>query len=200
MSETAPTRPSHGPGSASSTEEPTYVSGVADGNLTNPMELRDFLTGVSVLFRLDRKRPTRPRRTKSPRPALRKPVLLAVAAATIAVLSFVALRGSDQVPKALPPTVVGEWRTAHPRYASRALWLGDSTITFGTGELATQVTVHPIKQVRQRVSRDTTYLSIDYLAGGQIVTWPIVFVGAAPPRLWFVHQPEMKWSRVGRGS
>lgn len=187
------------PGTASEGKA-NYVTGIADGNLTTPIGLRDFLFGIGVVFRLDRKRKKRPAKggAESAGPKFRLPlVALARVLAPVAIASLAYAGYQRWSGEPLPQPVVGTWSTTDGRYAGRSFWLNPTAVAFQNGNATDQFSIHPIRRVKTRSVADTLYLSIDYEQEGQPITLSLAYHEARGPVLRLVNQPAIRWTRTG---
>jgi hypothetical protein len=191
--ESAAVPPSGPPGKAN------YVTGIADGNLASPIGLRDFLFGVGVVFRLDRRRKARqPEEPAAKRFAVRIPVrLLASVLAPIglAVAGYQAYQQWSGEP--LPAPVLGTWSTRDGRYAGRSFWLNAEAVAFQNGGSTSQFTSHSIRKVKTRQIADTLYLTIDYEQEGKSLTLSLAYRKTPAPEIRLTNQPAVRWARTG---
>lgn len=179
-----------------------YVTGIADGNLATPVRLRDYLSGVGVVFRLpkrNRKQEAAVAAEVAERKRIRIPVKLIVR--TFGPLALIALgylawdRFFVSVP--LPAEVIGTWTTTDGRYAGRNFWLNQQSVAFQNGAKADQFAVYSVKRVTSRQAADTVFLSIDYEQNGTGATLAVAFRPSPVPELRLVNQPAVKWTRSG---
>lgn len=104
--------------------------------------------------------------------------------------------GCDQAATALPPEVLGRWRTQEPRYADRFVELSEDTIRIGTG--GTMATSHPIRAVRSEPHPSGTLYTIEYGNEGNEATFAFYFE-AAQRVLRLRSRPGFAWSLEGTG-
>ena len=179
-----------------------YVTGIADGNLSQDVKLRDFLFGIGVVFRL-------PKRTKKDREReaaaaekrkfkIRIPVRaisVALAPVLIVVAGYLGYQRWSGDP--MPLAVVGTWSTDDGRYAGRSFWLNSQSVAFQNGKATSDFSVHPIKRIRVKAVADTTFLAIDYEQDGAPITFSIKYRDRPAPQIRMVNQPTIEWTRSG---
>ncbi len=187
------------------TDDPGYVTGIADGNLATPVRLRDYLTGVGVVFRL----PKRNRRKEQAAVAkadaereargLNLPVGLIVRALGAIGVAALLMTGYRQFVRSvpLPAEVAGTWSTSDGRYAGRSFWLNQQSVAFQNGSANTQFSVHPISRIQRNEVADTLFLTIDYEQEGQAVVMSVAYLNQSTPQIRFVNQPGVRWYRSG---
>ena len=194
--------------SADPTGQTSYITGIADGNLATPVRLRDYLTGVGVVFRLPRRGPTPDlqkqvdakaaaddRRKARVRASLR-PVLYA--AGVVTLLAVGALGWNYWVGSVpLPSAVAGTWTTSDGRYKGRNFWINQSSVAFQNGTGVDQFSVHPIRRISSRTRADTTFLSVEYEQEGKPITLSLAFRPSPVPEVRMVNQPTIRWYRAG---
>jgi len=189
-------RPPVSPGGPSGAN---YVTGIADGNLAQGVGLRDFLFGVGVVFRLDKRRKAArdAAKEKKRRFAVNLPIrqIAKVAAPlVIAVAGYTAYQQLAGEP--LPSSVVGTWSTSDGRYAGRSFWLNPTAVAFQNGTSTNDFSVHPIKKVTTKLAADTLKLTIDYEIEGKASTLNLAY-RAAGREMRMVNQPRILWRRTG---
>lgn len=180
--------------------KPGYIAGIADGNLAQGVGLRDYLFGVGVVFRLDKKRRERAKKqeAKASRWAVNFPVvflakmLAPVAVAVVAYMGYQQLAG-----EALPNSVVGTWSSNDGKYAGRTFWINPTDIAFQNGEGSTQFSSHRIKRIKTRTSADTLFVNVDYDQGGTLSTFSIVYRSSPSQEIRLVNQPRVRWLKTG---
>jgi hypothetical protein len=198
--EATTSRPVEAGGPAVDAAKPGYITGIADGNLAQGVGLRDYLFGVGVVFRLDKKRRARAKKAAEEKRhwAAHVPVvliakmLIPVAIAVAAYLGFQQLSG-----EAMPNSVVGTWSSNDGRYAGRTFWLNPTDIAFQNGDGTTAFSTHPIRKITTRQSADTLFVSVDYDQGGSVSTFSIAYHSAPGPEIRLVNQPRVRWLKTG---
>ncbi|MBX3145936.1 MAG: hypothetical protein KF785_04145 [Gemmatimonadales bacterium] len=190
--------------SSSETEDQGYVTGIADGNLATPVRLRDYLTGVGVVFRLpkrNRKKEKAAAKAEAEREARRfvLPVGLIVRVLAAVAIGAVALTGYRQFVRSipLPAEIAGTWSTSDGRYAGRSFWLNQTSVAFQNGTANTQFSVHPITRIQRSEVADTLFLTIDYKQEGQSVAMSVAYLAQPTPQIRLVNQPGVRWHRSG---
>lgn len=203
------TTPTAGDGDRPRAKRTSYTGGITDGNLNDPMQLRDFLFGVGTVFQLPEQTSTTKladavnaaTAAQEPEPEQvvagrgRRQAFM-VAGALIAALGFLAFRLWPRGETRLPAAVLGEWTTDDPRYAGRVLRLADQEVAF---VVAGRETAYPLAAVRTRQAGDTAYLTVEYIVAGRNNVWPLAFVPSPSPSLTTVNQPGLVWTRRGHG-
>jgi hypothetical protein len=179
--------------------EAGYVAGIADGNLSAAVGLRDYLFGVGVVLRLGRRARRKPEKAAVRRSALDRIPLKLIA--TIALPIALALAGYQMIETLggvpLPGAVEGTWSTSDGRYAGRSFWLNADAVAFQNGASTNDFTVHRIQRVKTREVADTLYLTIDYEQGGNPVTLSLVYRTNPAPEIRLRNQPAVRWRRTG---
>ncbi len=176
-----------------------YTGGVTDGNLSQAVDLRDFLNGVGTVLQLDRRRKgpmpkAQPAEAPDVGAGARRRRLIP-AAALITALTAAAIRfwpGAESTE--LPVGIRGLWTTSDQRYGGRAFLIAEREVTFQTPGHAT---VHSVTAVHERQAGDTTYLTIDYLLDGKPVPWKLRLDSGPEPAIHLVNQPDMEWRPAG---
>lgn len=194
-----------GGAAASKTEDQGYVTGIADGNLATPVRLRDYLTGVGVVFRLPKRNRKREKAVEAKAEAEREarrinlPVGLIVRVLGAVAVGALALTGYRQFVRSvpLPPEVAGTWSTTDGRYAGRSFWLNGTSVAFQNGTVNTQFSVHPISRIQRNEVADTLFLTIDYEQEGQAVVLSVAYLTQPAPQIRLINQPGVRWYRSG---
>lgn len=184
-------------------DQPTaYVTGITDGNLATPMRLRDYLSGVGVVFRLskrDRKKEAKEaakaeaakRRINIP---VRK-IALALAPLILGYLGYVAYDTFSGQP--LPVEVSGTWSTNDGKYKGRNFWINAEAVAFQNGKTTNDFSIHPIKKVKSTQVADTLFLAIEYEQEGTAITLSIAYRDVPSPEIRLVNQPAIRWLKTG---
>jgi len=180
-----------------------YVTGIADGNLSTPVKLRDYLVGVGTVFRLPRRDHKQERADAKALEAKKvrfripvRQITMALAPVAVAALGYFAWENwLSSVP--IPSAVVGTWSTNDGKYAGRNFWLNQTAVAFQNGEKSDQFSVHDVKRVKARQVADTLFLSVDYEQDGSPITLSIAYRDMPRPEIRFVNQPDIRWSRSG---
>ena len=181
-----------------------YVAGIADGNLASPMRLRDYLTGVEVVFRLSKRNRAEERkalvaeaaeveakRIKIPVKAILK-VLSPIAAAVVAWTAYEKLAA-----KPLPTTVAGTWATLDGKYKGRNFWINEKSLAFQNGSTTNEFSIHPIIKVVTKQVAETLFVAVDYETDGEAATLSLAYRETPSPEVRLVNQPNVRWTRQG---
>jgi hypothetical protein len=202
MTATKPDAPETATGSQSGPAggKANYITGIADGNLAAPIGLRDFLFGIGVVFRLDRrrKRQQKPQESAAKRFVARIPVRLLATVLTPIGLAIVGYNAYQQWSgEPLPGPLVGTWSTSDGRYAGRSFWLNPRAVAFQNGATTGDFSTHDIRKVTTRQVADTLYLTIDYEQEGKPLSLSVIYRETPAPELRLANQPAVRWARVG---
>ena len=140
---------------------------------------------------------------QSPPPLWRDPVIVFLLLVEALIATVVVLDASRmQTRVALPPTVVGTWKTNSPRYAGRALVIGARSVTFQSGSDVTDITSHVVRKFEQTEVKTGSLFKVEYVDGAVAdATGIIQFIyrEGPTPSLVLAHQPDMVWTRVTGG-
>jgi hypothetical protein len=192
-------RPVSGEPGARDDGGPSPPTGIADGNLAQPIELNDFMQGLGFVFQLPKKRqdapPTdlaEPSPARTPRT---RPMLLLAGLAVTAVAGYFLLQLPPPADP-LPPAALGRWVTNDPRYASRGFDLSAESIVFHTGPGQTDLTRHPILGVRVGDKPGTSIVTVDYALDGEPMTFAFAIVSGPVPVIHLLNQPDIAWIRI----
>lgn len=174
-----------------------YKGGITDGDLTDPMDLRDFLVGVGHVMQLspkDEQAPIAPPRGETHRRVGWSSAILPLVAL---LLGFGLVWGSTTLKGrgALPGEVIGVWQTTEPRYVDRSFTLQPDSVVFQVGPSAEQYTIYPIHGIKTSRSADTTQVTVDYLADGESMSFAFEYTTLPEPTIRFHNQPEFAWQR-----
>ena len=180
---------------------------LADGDLSRPIDLRQFLKGIGPLLQLETRppepTPARPSAAAAEQPAkaalpnlLKASRVRVIGGGVVALMVLVTLLGGIWSTSADVPTELhGWWHTSNPRYATRAFAFEDGTVQFRTGAGAADFTMHEVQRVQRRVSGDTAYYKIEYVEGEGTVTLALSYYASPTARIQFVNQPDLVWTR-----
>lgn len=183
---------------------PGYVTGIADGNLVVPMRLRDYLSGVGVVFRLpkrDKKAEAREAAAEVERKRFKiripfRQIAMALAPAALAVIGYYAWDSwLSTVP--LPSEVSGTWSTTDGKYAGRNFWINQKAVAFQNGKSSQEFSIHQIKRIKARQAGDSLYLSVDYTEADKPITLSMVYTEHPMPAIHLVNQPKVRWLKTG---
>lgn len=187
-------------------EPKTAPSGsVGDGNLAEPMKIRDFFEGVATIYDLPAREvaaapvaPAAPVLSTEAKARRRVAERRLAAVLALAVLLALVVGIARQEPVSiLPSNLYGGWSTNHSGYQDRGFWLTATSLTIRTGPDPDEATVHPIRRVLQLPSRgDTIDFAVDYEAEGGMVTWKFQYVHSASPTIRFLNQKDLVWTPV----
>ena len=193
-----------GPESGAAQAGPGYVTGIADGNLATPVRLRDYLTGVGVVFRLPKRDRKKEKAEAEAQEAARfriripvRQIVMVLAPVMVAAAAYYVWDAFlSSVP--LPETVSGTWTTRDGKYAGRNFWINQKAVAFQNGAKIDQFSIHPIKRIKTRTSADTLFLNVDYEEEGKPVTLLLSYRESPAPELHLVNQPKIRWVKVGK--
>lgn len=181
-----------------------YVTGIADGNLATPVKLREYLSGVGVVFRLprrDRKKEEADARREKEAKRFRfripvRQIAMALAPVAVAVAGYYLW---DEVLSStpLPAQVSGTWSTSDGKYAGRNFWINAKAVAFQNGKTTNDFSIHQIKRVKIRQAADTLFLSVDYLQDDKPITLSLAYRDTPMPEVRLVNQPKVRWYKTG---
>jgi hypothetical protein len=183
---------------------PGYVTGIADGNLATPVRLRDYLTGVGVVFRLPKRDRKKEKAEADAKEAARfrfripvKQIFMVLAPVMVAGAAYLVWDSFlSSVP--LPETVSGTWTTRDGKYAGRNFWISKKSVAFQNGAKIDQFSIHPIKRIKTRTSADTLFLNVDYEQEGKPITLLLAYRESPQPEIHLVNQPKIRWVKIGK--
>lgn len=199
-----PVQDQNRPASPDGAAGPGYVTGIADGNLQTPMRLRDYLSGVGVVFRLprrNRKEEEREAAAEAERKKFRlrlpvRQIAMVLAPAALAIVGYYAWDAwLSTVP--LPAEVNGTWSTNDGKYAGRNFWINQKAVAFQNGKSSQEFSIHPIKRIKTRQSGDSLYLSVDYTESDKPITLTLVYTDHPMPEIRLANQPKIRWLKTG---
>jgi hypothetical protein len=175
-------------------------TGIADGNLAQPIELDDFFEGLAFVFQLPRRqRAVAPRAnvadrttTAPTRPAWWVPVALA---AVLGVGGFVVLQ-SRGARDDIPVAAMGQWVTTDSRYADRAFDLDSTQVVFHAGQGRKAADHHAIEAVRVRADGRRKRVNVTYRAEGSPMDFSFWLENDTATVIRFVNQPDIAWTRA----
>lgn len=179
---------------------------VTDGNLTQPMELDEFLHGVGVVMRLPPKQEEKapppadvPARAATPNAARRRKSLIVgmCVTASAIILAGISLRAWDnRYSDSMPPTLLGSWRTDAAKYRDRGFTVGAETLQMQRGPSPKDVVTLPIKSVRVRNAQRGRSVELKYEENGVVQTLGLTLEDLDGMSIVAVHnQPEIVWKR-----
>jgi hypothetical protein len=174
---------------------------LAPGDLTKPIELRDFMHGVGELMALPPKRPTRPSMHAVPavkaRPArsgARAFVLPGVAGVLgLLTAALTVIRPTPVVD--VPPPMLGEWTTKDAKYAGRALRITPTDVSLGTGERQ-DAAAYPLVRAVPSTRGDSMIVEMEYLADGEAMPMRLAYARSAPGKLAIANPAGLVWERA----
>lgn len=167
---------------------------VTDGELADPVELREFLGQLALVMRLPPKKRGSAAATDMNRPAPGRRRAIGVALIGAALVVAGALAWPDRIRHdPLPPGAAGRWVTQEARYADRGFELGVGEIAFETGTGPQGAVRHPIRSTEVREDRARTIVTIKYLVDEEPMTFAFSFAPGASPTIRFKNQPEITW-------
>ncbi|MCU0646452.1 MAG: hypothetical protein MUF00_00535 [Gemmatimonadaceae bacterium] len=176
---------------------------LAPGDLTQPIDLRDFMHGVGELMALPPKRPTRPSMhavpAVAPAPAratrnARAFVLPGVAAVCgLAVVAVQLMRPTP--PRELSPLVLGAWTTTNARYAGRSLEITATDVVVGQGARGATERF-PIARAVTLERGDSTVVELEYVQEDDATPMRLAVARSAPERLSIANPAGLVWERT----
>ena len=181
-----------------------YVTGIADGNLATPVKLREYLSGLGVLFRLPkRNRKQEEKDAKKAKEAGRfrikipvRQILMVLAPIAIALGGYYVWDSFlSSVP--LPAQVSGTWSTKDGKYAGRNFWINAKAVAFQNGKTTNDFSIHKIKRIKVRQTADTLFLNVDYLQDDKPITLTFAYRDVPQPEVRLINQPKIRWFKTG---
>lgn len=174
---------------------------VKDGDLSQPIELLDFMNELGVIMQLPPRRPTAAvAAIAEPAPQTRvgrrlraSEILLPVVA--VGLLGAVAASRLTSTPAVteLPTTLVGEWVTEHPAYKERRLSFTSTSVAIAMNE--TQVpAIHTVLSVTQNGRADSSQFDIVYDSDGSPVHFKVNYVANPSPRVVLQNPGDVVWT------
>lgn len=98
--------------------------------------------------------------------------------------------------KTVPDTLVGVWKTSHPKYADRFIEIKKEFVIFGTGGESS--TVHAIADV-DRIHDGKNIYTITHLNhAGQRYSFSFYYDPSNDGTMRFRNQKDILWTREGR--
>ena len=199
-----PTQEGNRPADSETDSTAGYVTGIADGNLATPIRLREYLSGVGVVFRLPRRnRKQEEKDAKRAKAASRfrihipvRKIAMVLAPAAIALAGYTVWDSFlSSVP--LPAQVSGTWSTHDGKYAGRNFWINQKSVAFQNGKTINDFSIHEIKRVKVRQTADTLFLNVDYLEDKKPITLSFAYRDIPQPEVRLVNQPKIRWYKTG---
>lgn len=97
----------------------------------------------------------------------------------------------------VPDSIVGVWKTSHPKYADRHFEIRKDLIIFGQGEGKSEF--HAIADVDQSTEGKSTLYTITHLNHhGQRFSFAFYYRPDDHGALWFKNQRDIRWTREKR--
>jgi hypothetical protein len=161
---------------------PEYYRSVTDGDLSQPMELDEFLTGVGVVLRLPPKKEENeappppaaaPAAAATPRSKRGRRSMVVGVCATLSALLIMGMgvqkwdRGYSDT---MPPTLLGNWHTESPKYRNRGFTITEKTLQMQRGPNQSDWVTLPIKSVRVRPAQRGRTVELTYDENGAAQT------------------------------
>ena len=174
---------------------------VTDGDLRQAIDSRSFFMGLGLVMRLPKKRRVVAAASgeaveSSVRTRTNWLVALAVLATMMTgagvLISAVWPEHSD----ALPPAVVGIWRTQTPKFRDRGFEIREGRLLLKRGSEETDLLSFPIQRVRVAPLGPSTEVRIFYEENGEPQTLDLLlheYSGATTVEI--VNQPDVVWRR-----
>jgi hypothetical protein len=193
---------------------PEYYRSVTDGDLTQPMELDEFLTGVGVVLRLPPKKDENEDKKAAALAAAaaadeaksaaaksrrgQKSLIVAVCATASAILlAFIGLRAwNNRYSDVMPSTLIGSWQTDAVKYKDRGFVVTTESLQMKRGPKPSDVATLPIKSVRVRNAQRGRSVHITYEENGVTQAIDLTLEDLDGMSIVAVHnQPDIIWKR-----
>jgi hypothetical protein len=138
--------------------------------------------------------PTPPRAVRPPNGGARVRILAITLAAAVVVALVYFIGGHWHTRStAMPPELIGQWRTTAPSHADRPFQFTDSTLVLHTG--GTDSTVNRITDVRSKRTASGTGYTIEYMSEGEAYLFSFTLTPGPEPVIRFTNQPAMEWRK-----
>lgn len=178
---------------------------VTDGDLRQAIDSRSFFMGLGLVMRLPKKR----RVVAAPGEAVDGSVttrtnwviVLAVLATMMTGIGVLISAVWPEHSDALPPSVMGTWRTQTPKFQDRGFEIREGRIVLRRGSEEADLLSFPIQRVRVAPLGPSTEVRIFYEENGEPQTLDLLlheFAGATTVEI--VNQPDVVWRRDGSAS
>lgn len=175
------------------------------GDLSQPVELRDFMMGVGQLLDLPPKRPTTtsmpavPARAKRARPPIRQFALPAMAVLLAMAVILPRLLPSSLPAPVVPAELVGEWSTKFTGYDGRRMRITTTAVEFVVSADG-RAERYPIITAATGAKGDSTIVDLAYGDGAEPLPMRLAMARGEPGKLAIARPAGLVWERVGRGS
>lgn len=172
---------------------------VKDGDLTNPIQLDEFLEGVGGILQLPPKETVVAPKTQRGGLTFTLPGLrfaLPVAGVFVAAVVFGRPAEKAAPDATLPAQMIGLWTTADPRYRNRSFEVSTGFVVFKNGDRKDEQTAHEISGIRREERGDTTMLTLDYLDAGATYSLALKYLPRPMPAIIFANQDDMVWRKA----
>jgi hypothetical protein len=175
------------------------------GDMTQPVELRDFMVGVGQLLDLPPKRPTTtsmptvPARAANARPPLRQFFLPATALLLAAAVVLPAVFPSTASAPVVPTEVMGEWSTKFSGYDGRRMRITPTVVEFVVSADG-RAERYPIVSVAKGAKGDSTIIELSYGEGSDPLPMRLAMARSQPGKVAIARPEGLVWERVGRSS
>lgn len=171
-----------------------FTKELRDGNLTQPMELTEFMFQLGFHLRLPGKRtPSVSAAAQIVRIVKTRWWIPAIALIAVVAVTGMQVRGESGV--ALAPWVLGEWQTTVPPYRSRGFTLAEDKVTLRFGEAAPPVTF-PIVYVRRDSANDTVRYEVRYRQDRGLTKFEFWYVETPRPTIFLPNPLGVAWRRL----
>lgn len=183
-----------------------YYRSVTDGDLREPMELDEFLTGVGVVMRLPPKQPEMeapapeaPAAPATPRAKRQRKTLIVAVCSTISALIIMGMAvqtWDNSYSDTIPPTLVGSWHTDAAKYKDRGFTITNEALTMQRGPNPSDAVTMPIKKVTARTAQRGRRVEVSYEENGvtQIMTFILEDLDGMSI-VSVLNQPDIVWKR-----
>jgi hypothetical protein len=159
---------------------------MADGDLSTPMGLREFMMGLGRVMRLPRRK--RPSGAEAPPAESRSLAVPLIAAAFVLAIGVLVSRAWPAEGISVPAEFEGVWVSSDPRYANRWLEITPATVHFAIDSAAILPWQHPIR--RTTVDNGGVTIVYESAAGeGELR------LRREKGGIVFANQPEVIWRR-----
>ena len=195
--EQASIRPTESSAALSAEQQPASVK---DGDLVNPMDLREFYEQLGVVMRLPRKPKTVQMPTIAAAPIRRRKrgrlsLLPILAVAMVAAVGWA--RVKPRPAAVVPAQLTGTWAADDPRYAGRALVITAQSVesVIDNRPLGRFL----VTEVKSKQSHDTIVVALRYTDDGAAAELGVSWVGAPSERIMLRNPSGVAWRRVVAG-
>jgi len=179
---------------------------VADGDLSQPIDLTEFMHGVGRVMKLPEKPPPTPVKAveavvEAPKKPRSRIVMLSVTAVALVLivlgLSAITSHASDE----LPPELLGRWQALSPKYAARGLEFREGALYMKRGTEDSDLVRLAINRVRVRPKNGSRHVIIDYMENGAILSLDLTLHDEGGiPVVELRNLPDVLWRKESAGA